>query len=181
MKRCIPIAVLAVLLFSLVPSSHAKGAKADAYFGYSRAGANLFTPNTQGLNGWQAAAHVKPLPFLGVEGDVSRFSGNVGAGSEDATLIMFGPRVTAGAAGVSLFGHGLFGNVHVSDNPVSYLPGVSYNAFSYAIGGGADIPLIFALKIRVTGDFLGNSKAPSSQTSDSPARYRIGAGLAYHF
>lgn len=178
MKRYIPV-LLAALFISLAPAAHALGPKADAYFGYSRAGANLYSPYTPGMNGWQFAAHVKPIPFLGVEGDVSRYGADVGAGSQHATLIMFGPRVTAHAAGFSVFAHGLAGNAHFTSNAVAFLPSISYNALSYAVGAGVDVPVFLGLKLRATGDYLGNSKAPSSQYS--PDHYRVGFGVAYHF
>lgn len=179
MKRCIPLAFLAAFLVSLVPAAHALGPKADAYFGYSRAGANLYSPYTPGMNGWQFAAHVQPLPFVGIEGDLSHYGADAGAGTQHATLIMFGPRVTAHAAGFSVFAHGLAGNAHFSSNAVAFLPSISYNAVSYALGAGADVPLVLGLKFRVTGDYLGNSKAPSSDYS--PSHYRFGLGVAYHF
>jgi hypothetical protein len=169
-----------VSLLSLVPAAHAKGAKADVFFGYSRVGANLYQPNTSGMNGWQFAAHVKPMPFVGIEGDVSHYSDSESGFSQQVTLIMFGPRVTAHAAGVSLFAHGLAGIAHETAT-VTTFPGVGYNAASYALGAGADLPLFLGLKLRATGDYLGNSKAPSSNTSPSPQNYRFGVGVAYHF
>jgi hypothetical protein len=179
MKRCIFLSFVGALLFSVVPKAHARGMKADAYFGYSRAGADLYSPYTPGMNGWQFAAHAKLIPFVGIEGDLSRYAADVGAGSQHSTVVMFGPRVTAGAAGLSVFAHGLAGNAHFSSTAVAFLPEISYNATSYALGGGADIPLLLSFKLRVTGDYLGNSKSPSSQYS--PSHYRIGAGVAYHF
>jgi hypothetical protein len=179
MKRFILVVLFGVLMFSLVPATQAKTVKGDAYFGYSRAGSNLYSPYTPGMNGWQLAGHVKPIPFVGIEGDVSHYGADVGAGSQHTTLIMFGPRVTVGAVGFSVFAHALAGNAHFSSNAVALLPGISYNAVSYALGAGGDIPLLLSFKLRVTGDYLGNSKAPSSQYSPSP--YRIGVGLAYHF
>lgn len=179
MKGCILSLFLGALLFSLGPSAQAKSVSGDAYFGYSRAGANLYSPNTAGMNGWQVAAHVKPMPFLGIEGDVSHYGADVGAGSQHATLIMFGPRLTVHGAGFSVFAHGLAGTVHFSSNAVAFLPGISYNAASYALGGGVDLPVFLSLKLRVTGDYLGNTDAPSSQYS--PSHYRLGAGVAWHF
>ena len=170
---------ISVMLFALAPAAHAKGAKADVYLGYSRAGANLYQANTPGMNGWQISAHIKPIPFVGIEGDVSHYSESPSGFSQQVTLIMFGPRVTVHAAGVSLFVHGLAGVVH--DNAtVTIYPEVGYNATSYALGGGADLPLFLGLKLRATGDYLGNSKAPSSG-SPSPQHYRFGVGVAYHF
>jgi len=51
MKRFILVVLLGAMLFSLMPVTQAKTAKADAYFGYSRAGANLYSPYTSGMNG----------------------------------------------------------------------------------------------------------------------------------
>ena len=168
------------LLFPLVSSAQARGAdKADVYFGYSRVGANLYNVYTPGMNGWQAAMNVHTISLVGIEGDVSRYSANAGAGSQSVMLVMFGPRVTVHAAGLSFFAHGLGGLAHESNNLVSGFPATSYNATSYALGGGADAPLFRGLKLRVTGDYLGNSNAPAS--SYSPSHYRIGVGVAYHF
>lgn len=179
MKSCILWTLLAVSLFSWSPAARAASAKADAYLGYSRAGANLYGPYTRAMNGWQLAVHVKPMPFLGVEGDVSHYSADAGAGSQQVTLVMFGPRVTVHAAGVSLFAHGLGGFGHLSSNVVPGFPAGSTNSASYALGGGGDLPLIIGLKLRITGDYLGSSNAPSSDYS--PSHYRFGAGIAYHF
>lgn len=174
--------LFALLLFPLAPAARAK-TTADAYFGYSRAGANLYNVYTPGMNGWQAAMHVKPFPFVGFEGDVSRYSANAGAGSQNVTLVMFGPRVTAHAAGFSVFAHGLFGLAHEWNDLVSGFPASSYNASSYAFGGGGDLPLFLGLKLRITADYLGSSKTPTSGFSpgSGPNHYRAGVGLAYHF
>lgn len=172
---------LLALLISLVSSAQPRVGKPDVYFGYSRAGANLYNVYTPGMNGWQLAmhAHIKRVPFVGVEGDVSRYSADAGAGSQNVTLVMFGPRVTVGAMGFRVFAHGLGGVAHEWNDLVSFFPATSYNAVSYALGGGGEAPLFLGLKLRITGDYLGNSKAPSS--SYSPSHYRIGAGIAYHF
>lgn len=180
MKQRILAASLAASLLLLVPAVQARSAsKADAYFGYSRVGANLYAPNTSGMNGWQAAVHIKPIPFVGLEGDVSRYSQNPAGLSESVTLVMFGPRVTVHAAGFSVFAHALGGLAHESAT-VTTFSSTSYNAASYALGGGADVPLFLGLKIRGTVDYLGNSNAPSSG-SQAPGHYRIGVGVAYHF
>lgn len=177
--RSFSVFLVASLLSSTV---HAAGRNADVYFGYSRVGANLYSANTPAMNGWQAAAHVKPLPFVGIEGDVSHYSHNADDFSQQVTLVMFGPRVTVHAAGFSLFAHGVGGLVHESVK-VTTFPGVGYNAASYALGGGADLPIFLGLKVRVTGDYLGNSNAPSSNgvSVGSVSHYRVGAGVAYHF
>jgi hypothetical protein len=180
MKLRIVAASLAAFLLLLVSSSRARGAdKGDAYFGYTRVGANMFGPNDPGMNGWQAALHVKMIPFFGIEGDVSHYGQHPSGLSESTTLAMFGPRVTAHAAGFSVFAHALGGLVHDSaDIPLQ--PSVSYTAASYALGGGADVPLFLGFKLRGTVDYLGNSNEPSSG-SRAPQHYRAGVGLAYHF
>jgi hypothetical protein len=179
MKRFSLAVFVALLPLLFAPVAYAKGVKADVYFGYSRVGANLYQPNTPGINGWQFAAHIKPMPFAGIEGDVSHFSQTLSGASQQVTLYMFGPRVTVHAAGVSLFAHGLAGIAH-DHATVTIYPPVGYDAVSYALGGGADLPLFLGLKLRGTADYLGNSKAPSSG-SPSPSHYRFGVGVAYHF
>jgi hypothetical protein len=133
--RSFAVSVVA-LLFSLVSAIPARGAdKADVYFGYSRVGANLYAANTPAMNGWQAAAHIKPIPFIGIEGDVSHYSQNVNNYSQQVTLVMFGPRVTVHAAGFSVFAHGLGGLAHEHATLI-FLPPVGYNATSYAFRRG---------------------------------------------
>jgi len=168
---------VAALLFSLVSAARAAAPKTDVYFGYSRVGANLYSPNTPGMNGWQFAMHVKPMPFVGIEGDVSHYSQTVNDSSQHVTTVMFGPRVTVHTAGLSLFAHALAGLAHQNETVTTY-GSAGYDAASYTLGAGADVPLLLGFKLRVTGDYLGNSKAPSSP---SPSHYRFGVGVAYHF
>lgn len=169
---------LAVLFISLVSSAQVLKDKADVYMGYSHVGANLYGPNTSGMNGWQLALHLKTMSPVGIEGDISRYSQKQSGYSQQVMLYMFGPRVTMDVKGYSLFAHGLFGAAHESATVTIY-PSTSYSATSYAIGGGGEAPLFRGLKLRVTGDYLGNSKAPSSEYS--PSHYRVGTGIAYHF
>lgn len=179
MKLRISAASLAAILLVLLASGQARAAdKGDVYFGYSRVGANLYGPYESGMNGWQAAAHIKPIPFVGIEGDVSRYSQNPIGLSQQVLLVMFGPRVTVHAAGFSVFAHGLAGVAHQSAT-IPFQPTTTYNATSYALGGGADFPLLLGLKLRAIGDYLGNSDAPPSRYS--PSHYRFGVGVAYHF
>ena len=176
-------AIFALLVFSIAFVGQARGAdKADVYFGYSRVGSNLYAANTSGMNGWQAAAHVKFLPFVGAEGDISHYGVSSSGFSQHVTLVMFGPRVTVHAVGFSAFAHALGGVAHETATLTTF-PGVGYNAGSYALGGGADIPVFLGLKFRVAGDYVGNGKAPTASDSGGhgPSHYRVGVGLAYHF
>jgi opacity protein-like surface antigen len=175
--RYLPVICAAILCLVVFPT-RARADKGDVYFGYSRTGANLYTVYTPGINGWQAAAHFKPLPFIGIEGDISHYSQHVNGSSQQVTLVMFGPRVTVHALGFSVFAHGLGGAAHQHET-VTNIGSAGYNATSYAFGGGVDIPVVLGLKLRATGDYLGNSMAPSG--SYSPSHYRFGVGAAYHF
>ena len=166
------------LLISFVSPAQKKSDKADVYFGYSRVGANLYDVYTPGMNGWQLAAHIKPTRFVGVEGDVSHYSQNLSGFTQQVTLVMFGPRVTVGAKGFSVFGHGLGGIAH-QNGTVTIYPSIGYDSTSYALGGGAEMPLSHGFKLRISGDYLGNSKAPTSDYS--PSHFRTGVGISYHF
>jgi hypothetical protein len=180
MRICINAASIAAIALFVALAAPARAAdKGDVYFGYSRAGANLYAANTPGMNGWQAVAHIKPIPFVGIEGDVSHYSQSPSGFSQQVTQVMFGPRVTVHAAGVYLFAHGLGGFLHENET-VTTFPSSSSNAVAYALGGGADLPLFLGLKIRGSADYLGDSNAPSSG-SRAPQHYRIGVGIAYHF
>ncbi|HVN94717.1 MAG TPA: outer membrane beta-barrel protein [Terracidiphilus sp.] len=169
----------AVLVLAAQPTRARAADKGDVYFGYSRVGANLYAANTSGMNGWQAAVHVKPIPFVGIEGDVSHYSQNSNGYSEQVTQAMFGPRVTVHALGFYLFAHGLGGFLHQNATLTTF-PSSSYNAVGYALGGGADLPIFLGLKVRGTVDYLGNSNEPGAG-SRGPQHYRAGVGLAYHF
>jgi hypothetical protein len=156
--------------------------KGDVYFGFSRVGANLYAESTDGMNGWQAAAHIKLVPFLGAEGDLAHYSQSQGPFSEQVTTVMFGPRVTVPAGALRFFAHGLGGLAYQNASITTY-PYVDYSAVSYALGGGCDIPVFRGMKFRVAADYLGNGKAPAAADLDgiTPSHLRIGAGLAYHF
>ena len=151
------IVFLAVVLFSLVPAAEARGVKSDVYFGYSRVGANLYNVYTPGMNGWQAAAHFKPFPFVGIEGDVSRFSANAGAGSQNVTLVMFGPRVTVRAKRLQCLCSRTRRGCPRVEQSCLLLPRDFLQRCQLALGGGADVPMHLGFQLRMTGDYLGNA------------------------
>src|SRR6266568_2541267 len=124
------------LFVSTVPRAHALGPKGDAFFGYSRTGSDTFYPNVGSLNGWEGALHLHIRPFVGIEGDVAHYGLGANSSVPRTTTALFGPRVTWGAAGVKIFGHGLVGGEHSSNNN-----GISGGAFTYAIGAGVDVPV----------------------------------------
>jgi hypothetical protein len=121
MRLRILAAFLAAFLLLLVPSVQARAAgKGDAFFGYSRVGANLFAPNTPGMNGWQGSLNIRAVSIIGIEGDVSHYSQSPSGFSEQVTNVMFGPRATVGLAGFSVFAHALVGLAHEDATLTTY-------------------------------------------------------------
>jgi len=181
LRRLATPALATVLAFAFAPQAWGKD-KGDVYFGYSRVGENLYAANTDGMNGWQAAANLKLIRLVGVEGDLAHYSQNESPFSEQVTTVMFGPRLIAPAGALRFYAHALGGLAHQSATLTTY-PNVNYDAASYALGGGCDIPVFRGFKFRMAVDYLGNSKAPT--TADlggiTPSHLRIGAGVAYHF
>lgn len=170
----------AIFVFSCVNPAWAQ-LKGDVYFGFSYVGDNLYGDSAPGMKGWQAAAHLKAISLLGVEGDFAHYGINQQGLSQHVTTVMLGPRITAPAGALSFFAHALGGLAHQNSNLTFNNAYSSYDAVSYAFGGGVDIPIFRGFKFRATGDYMGNSKAPSGPAGPPPTPLRLGAGLAYHF
>ena len=130
------VAFVSLLPLVIGPQARALGPKGDAFVGYSRIGDDAFYPNVGGLNGWEGALHIRVKPLLGLEGDVAHYGLGANSIVPRTTTYLFGPRITFGALGIKLFAHGLIGGESSSN---SY--GISGNAFTYAFGGGVDLPL----------------------------------------
>lgn len=171
------ISLLLCLLATLPLAARAAtpGPKADVYFGYSRLGNDAFYPNIGGLNGWEAAVHVKIMPFVGVEGDFAHYGLGASAATPRTTTVLFGPRVTVGAAGVHVFVHGLVGGEH-SANSGGPTP-ISADELSIALGGGADFRIAPFFAWRVAADYL---NAPF-ETPGSGSHDRFTTGLVFRF
>jgi hypothetical protein len=163
-----------VFVLSLALNARALGPKGDAYVGYSRVGSEAFYPNVGGLNGWQAALHIKMKPFLGGEADVAQYGLGTDSTIPRTTTFMAGPRITVGALGVKVFAHGLAGGEHSANS--SGLP-ISGTSFAYALGGGLDVPLMPFFAWRVTGDYL---SAPTLSPGTG-TRARFGVGIVFRF
>ena len=98
MKQRILAASLAASLLLLVPAVQARAAsKADAYFGYSRVGANLYAPNTSGMNGWQAAFQSSRFGLSEWKATFRNTARIPRASPRASRTVMFGPRVTVHA------------------------------------------------------------------------------------
>jgi hypothetical protein len=157
-------------------AARAKAPKGDVYVGYSRTGTDTFYPNVGGLNGWEGAMHLSlHKPFLGIEGDLAHYGLGANSTVPRTTSFMAGPRLTAGAFGTKVFAHALFGGEHSANT--SGPTQISAGAFSYALGGGLDVPIAPFFSWRVAGDYLRvSSGLPAGAT---PARFST--GLVFRF
>ena len=177
----IPRRIVSVLLpvvcfaavFAAAPCAHA--ASNDIFFGYSRTGNDTFYPNVGGLNGWDAAVQIHTAPFLGMEADVAHYGLGASASVPRTTTVLFGPRLTVGAAGIRLFVHGLVGGEHSANGNVG--SHISGGGLAYALGGGFDVPIAPFFAWRVAGDRI---SAPTvSPGNGTPARFST--GLVFRF
>jgi hypothetical protein len=173
--RHIALMVLVALLAGPV-AARALGPGGDVYLGYSRLGANTFSPNTPALNGWQAAAHLHLFPFFGAEADVAHYGLGADSRTPRTTTVMAGPRLTVGAAGIHVFVHGLAGWEKTSNNGALPTP-VSSSGLAVAAGGGVDFRILPFFAWRITGDYINSpTDSPSSSSHE-----RFGTGLVFRF
>jgi hypothetical protein len=174
--RSLLLLVSSSILFLLAPGARAQVPKGDIYVGYSRTGSDTFYPNVGGLNGWEGAMHVKlHAPFLGVEGDLSRYGLGADSSVPRTTIFMGGPRITLGAVGFKVFAHALVGGEHSANNGGA--ASISGGALTYALGGGLDIPFVPFFAWRVAGDYL--KALTQSPAGSTPARFST--GLVFRF
>ena len=158
---------LPLIFLSLAPAAaHAILPGGDVSFGYSYLGANTIYTNAPGLNGWDAAGHLKLMPLLGAEVDVAHYGYGAAASVVRTTTYMAGPRVTLGAAGIHVFARILVGGRH-SANSGGPTP-ISANGFVGDGGGGADFRIAPFFAMRIRADYLNKS-------------YRLGTGLVFRF
>jgi hypothetical protein len=167
--------VLALVLLGCAPAAWALGPAGDVFFGYSHLGNDAFYQNAGGLDGWEAAFNLKLKPLLGAEADVSHYGLGATAAVPRTTVVLVGPRLTVGIAGIHLFVHGLVGGEH-SANSSKTAP-VSGGALAVAFGGGADVPIAPFFAWRVAADYL---NAPT-ETPSSGSHERISTGLVFRF
>jgi hypothetical protein len=173
--RILPLlfrANVALLALVIGPQAYALGPKGDVFAGYSRTGTDAFYQGAGGLNGWEGAVHIHLKPLLGIEGDVAHYGLGADSVIPRTTTYLAGPRVTVGALGIKIFAHGLFGGEHSSNNQ-----GISGNAFTYAFGGGVDLPLAPFFRWRFMVDGI---NAPDQSPSDG-THARFATGLVFHF
>ena len=161
-----------LLLFPL--RARAAGPGFDAYIGYSRLGSQTFYASAGGLNGWEAALHVKLKPLIGGEADVAHYGLGGDSSIPHTTTVLFGPRLTVSAVGIHVFVHGLVGGEHSSSSGHA---SVSGGALVFAFGGGADFRIAPFVAWRVAADYL---NAPT-QSPDGASHDRFTTGIVFRF
>lgn len=166
--------LVSALLPCIVSTAHAQLPKGDLFFGYSRTSSDVFYPNTGGLNGWEASGSLKVAPFVSADADVAHYGLGANSTVPRTTTFLFGPRVTVGALGVKIFGHGLIGGEHSANGSPTTISG---NAFAYALGAGLDIPVAPFFGWRFLVDRI---DAPSISPSGG-TDIRFSTGLVFHF
>lgn len=174
-RRLLPCGLVAALFFGFCTALSAQSAKIDLALNYSRLGPRVFYAQAPSLNGWQATMNVQRGHFLGIEGDLSHYTGG-NADTPKTTMLMFGPRLTAsptGLSGLHLYVHGLVGGEHSRNNDGS----LSGGTMTVALGAGGDIRLLPFLSWRLAADWL---TAPTSSPSNA-SHHRLSTGLAVRF
>ena len=161
----------------------------NVFVGYSYMNTNV-APSRSGLNGWEATAEGKILPFIGIAADFSSYYGtpnfplpvqppcttppcpaqtvNFSANQEN---YLFGPRVSISVSKFRPFAEALFGAGHIN----AHSAGTS-TTFATAIGGGLDYKLFHILAWRFQGDYLRTSFFSSTQ-----ANVRLTTGIVVRF
>jgi hypothetical protein len=153
---------------------------ADVYVGYSfvSSGVNLssatggFGSRSTGrasLNGWEASASVRFLPWIRAVADVggnygtvpvvlTSFLGTTTKVNVNTNLhtYLFGPRASVSVGNVTPFAHALFGAARQSVNREAFIGNVGEKdtAFAFDLGGGIDFYIMKFVAWRVQGDYL---------------------------
>jgi len=188
MRKMLLIAVGMVLLAGMasaqVPTS------GDIYLGYSFentdwSGLNsaLSRPN---LHGWEGSLEGKVFPHVGIVTDFSQHFGSqhfneptpLGPTSVNVTghgwELLFGPRLSLPAGGITPFAEALFGLGHISNGGT--LPSTTNTSFATALGGGLDFKLVRPLAVRFEGDYLQTRFYSTRQNA-----VRVSTGLVIRF
>lgn len=122
----------------------------DASFGYSYfhlgGGADL------SQNGVSGSVAYKPIPYLGIVGDVGGYHGTLGGVSLNTYTFLAGPRIIAhNASKVTPFFQFLVGGAHLTAGG----GGGSNNNFAFSAGGGVDFAVLPHLAVRPQLDYVG--------------------------
>ena len=166
MKRLFLLS-LAMSIFAL--PSQAQSVDASVGYSYFRLG------GSGGLNqnGISGSVAYKPIPFLGIVGDVGGYHASPGGVSVNTYTFLFGPRIIVhnptnitpfvqflGGAGRIAIGNG----------------GPSTTNFAYSVGGGVDFAVLPHLALRPQLDYVG-IRTPGSATNCT----RVSVSAVIHF
>ena len=183
--------VVALVIAFAARANAQLGSHGNIFVGYSYTRLPQDPPisGSSGLNGWDGSVEFKMAPWVGGVAEVGGVygtriietpcppgGGGCGPVSQDAKLHTFlcGPRLSAGAGRIRLFGHGLFGAALLSENGSGFSS--SHTAFATTLGGGLDCRLAHGVAWRVQGDDL--ITAFPSQTLNS---FRFSTGVVFRF
>jgi hypothetical protein len=205
MRKLFPLvrvrhALLVVFLLS-VPS-FLRAQVADVYLGYSFVSSAVSVSSATGgfssrssgrasLNGWEASASLRFLPWIRVVADVGGNYGTVpvvltsflGATTKvnvntNVHTYLFGPRASVSVGSITPFAHALFGAARQSVNREAFIGNVGENdsAFAFDFGGGIDFRLMKFVAWRVQGDYLQTHLFDASQHDP-----RVSTGIVLRF
>jgi hypothetical protein len=187
----------AVLLFTIIaPAQIPTGG--NVFLGYSYSQGEAFTSNRNGvlvpplagagMQGWDASAEGKFLPWIGAVVDFDWHygghdfnpCGSVPCGRKTFHLnasrhtVLFGPRASMSVGRYTPFAEFLLGFAHQTDSG----GGISNadTTFATAIGGGLDYKLIKGVAWRVQGDSIHTSFFGHGEND-----FRISTGIVFRF
>ena len=144
MKRLL-LLIVGLSIFA-VPS---RAQSADASIGYSYF--RLGGSGGLNQNGISGSVAYKPIPFLGIVGDIGAYHASPAGVSLNTYTFLFGPRIIVhNPSNITPFVQFLAGDGRLS------VPGVgSSNNFAFSVGGGVDIGVLPHLALRTQLDYVG--------------------------
>jgi hypothetical protein len=165
----------------LESSATLKAQTADVYLGYSfvsssvrvrsiTGGFNSRSTGRASLNGWEASASVRFLPWIRAVADIGGSYGTVPVFFSSPIVgpsmrvnvktnlhtYLLGPRAAVSVGNITPFAHALFGLAYQSVSREAFISNVGQRdgAFAFDLGGGIDFRLIRFVAWRVQGDYL---------------------------
>lgn len=153
--------------------SSSSGPSAEIGVGYAHLTGDL------GKNGWNASAAINFTRHFGIEGDLGGYYSTVNSFGfnvdNNVYTYMFGPKVMFDTrdSRVTPFAHLLFGGGH-EKAPDGFGGSVTDSAFTWMLGGGADLNFSHNFAARGKIDFVRTNFFDSGDT-----HARVGVGLVY--
>jgi hypothetical protein len=176
---------------------------ADIYLGYSFVSSNVNVSSGTGgfgsrstgrasLNGWEASASLKILPWIRGVADVGGgygtvpvfFSSPIVGPSQTVNVsttlhtYLFGPRAAVSVGHITPFAHALFGVAHQSVSREAFIGNVGErdSVFAFDLGAGIDFRLVRFVAWRVQGDYLQTHLFDAAQHDP-----RVSTGIVLRF